>query len=168
MKNTLTTVFCLLVILALSSLMLVSCTKVETSNRIYPDVHIVGDRIGISYQLGDILVNDELEDLSNKMFDHFKNHKDNIVLTLHVYYNDAEKSKTEFTYYINGIKLCTNDDVVDVQTILAHKNSIPGLVYNGELVSSAKESEVVKETVKVKESESFKPEPKTATGNKKL
>lgn len=120
MKKILISFLCIFIVAA--------CTKFEITNEIKPKVYIVGDSVGIEYTLGDILVADELEDLSPKMLQHFENNKDNITMRLHIIYNEEQNATCYFNYYIGGIKIATNKDVVSSNLLMAKKDLISGFV----------------------------------------
>ena len=120
MKNIFLLFLCVFIVAA--------CTSFEITNEIKPKVYIVGDSVGIEYTLGDILVADELEDLSPKMLQYFEKNKDNITIRLHIDYNTEVNSTCYFTYYIGGIKIAQNKNVVSADLLMAKKDSISGFV----------------------------------------
>jgi len=136
-----------------------SCTKFEIINEIKPKVYIVGDSVGIEYILGDILVADELNDLSPKMLQYFKNNKDNITIRLHISYNEEVNNTCYFNYYMGGIKISENKGVVSTDLLIAKRDLIKGFVMLSDDTTTKKTSK--KETPQKIEKiqEESKPEP---------
>ena len=107
---------------------LTACTKFEITDEIKPKIYIVGDSVGIEYELGDIIVADELKNLSPKMFQYFKENKDNITMRLQISYNAETTTTCYFKYYIGGIKIATNKNVVSSDLLIAKRDLINGFV----------------------------------------
>jgi len=119
MKKILTMVLVIFIVLT-------SCTKFEIRNEIEPKINIVGDKIGLQYNIGPIQVNDELNDLSAELFKYIEKHKKNLKLGLVISYNDGINQDVWFNYYIDGISIEENQNVVDCQILLAHRDKIKG------------------------------------------
>ena len=120
-------------------IVLTSCTKFEVRNEILPKINIVGDKIGLKYYLGPILVNDELDDISSEIFNYIKKRKNNLKLGLVISYNDGINQDVWFNYYIDGISIEENQNVVDCQILLAHRDKIKGFTLielNGKIPKS--------------------------------
>jgi len=132
-----------------------ACTKFEITNKIKPKVYIVGNSVGIEYMLGDILVADELEDLSPKMLQYFENNKDDITIRLHIYYNEEQNTSCHFSYYIGGIKIATNKDVVSSDLLIAKKDLISGFVMLSDIKPSKKQTPPKIEKIQVEPDKDF-------------
>lgn len=118
-----------LFLICLSFLFLITaCTKYEIRNVIYPEVTIIGDKIGISYMLGPIKVNDTIKDASNQCVRYFIENKSNIKMDLYIEYKDIKNTNTRFKYYIKGILMAENIDVVSSDNLLKHRDEIDGFV----------------------------------------
>ncbi len=143
-----------------------SCTKFEITNEIKPKIYVIGDSVGVEYILGDILVADELEDLSHKMLQYFEENKDNITMRLHIYYNTEVSMTTYFTYYIGGIKIAENENVVSGDLLIAKKDLIDGFVVLNGHVSDKETSkkEIPKKIEKIQKEST----PVKRSGDRKL
>jgi len=141
----------------------ISCIKFEIINEIKPKVYIVDNSVGVEYMLGDILVSDELKDLSSGMLQYFKNNKDDITMRLHIHYNTEINNKCYFIYSIRGIVVAENANVVSPDLLMAKKDLISGFVMFGAGTSS-KETPAPQK-IKMIQEES-KTEPKKDSQNK--
>jgi hypothetical protein len=107
---------------------LCGCTKFEVRNEIHPEIVIMGDTVGLTYMLGDLKVSDSLEDISGKFIRYFKQHEDDLVLSLHIDYNEAKHTEIYFTYFLRGLEIAQNTNVVSSDILLAHRDSIDGFL----------------------------------------
>jgi len=118
-----------LFLICLSFLFLIaSCTQYEVRNVIYPEVSVIGDKVGISYMLGPIKVNDTIYDASEQCVRYFKENKSNIKMDLYIDYRDIKNEDTRFKYYIKGILMAENLNVVTSDTLLKHRDEIDGFI----------------------------------------
>ena len=106
----------------------VGCTKYEVRHTIKPKITIIGYSVGLSYMLGPIKVNDTLSDLSDKTVLYLKTHEDSLEIDLVIEYDDIKNSSTHFIYFIRGVLIGKNIDVVKNDVLLAHKNEISGFL----------------------------------------
>jgi hypothetical protein len=108
--------------------MCASCTNYEIRNTISPEVTIVGDKIGISYMLGPIKVNDTLKRVGRESVNYFIKNKGNVKLDLYVAYNDIQNTDAVFKYYISGILMSENRNVVKSEILLKYRDEIEGFM----------------------------------------
>lgn len=155
-----------ILLLFLCVFIIVSCTKFEITNEIKPKVYIVGDSVGIEYTLGDILVADELEDLSPKMLQYFEKNKDNITMRLHICHDGAINTSCYFTYYIGGIKVAENVNVVSTELLIVKRDLISGFVMLNSNIPTKEtsEKEIPKKIEKIQE----RTKPIEQSGERKL
>jgi len=104
-------------ILFFISTLIISCIKHDEVINIQPKIHIVGDIIGIEYRLYRWNILDEIRGASSMMVKYFEDNKDDLNLRLHIYVNEAQKSTVYFTYYIGGVKICTNKNILSLNDI---------------------------------------------------
>jgi hypothetical protein len=111
---------------------MISCTSFEIRNEIKPKISIVGNQIGLQYNLGNLKVVDQLDDLTNKIFEYIEKHADGDGLTFTLIIrcdnNDGTASKTYFEYYLNGILVEKNTNVVKAKYLLQNYDSIEGFI----------------------------------------
>ncbi len=110
MKKKLCMLFCIF-------LLVVSCTEFQDTIDIHPKVHLVGDIIGLEYSIYNWNILDEIRGASPQMVQYFSDHKEDLNLRLHIYLNTAKNHTTYFTYYIGGVKICTNYDILSSNDI---------------------------------------------------
>jgi hypothetical protein len=130
-----------------------SCTNYEIRNTITPEVTIVGDKIGISYMLGPIKVNDILNRVGKESVNYFIKNEGNVKLDLVIEYNNNGSDYTLFRYYISGILVSNNSNVVKSDILLKHRDSIPGFTLiklEGVPTGKTKEEEQIQQTPSVK------------------
>lgn len=140
-------------ILLILFIMCASCTKYEVRNTISPEVIIIGDKIGISYMLGPIKVNDTLNGVSGSSISYFNNNKDNIKIDLFIEYNDNNGTDTIFKYYISGVLMSENRNVVKNDILLKNRDSIEGFTLielSGSTPAEVKEEGQILSTPSVK------------------
>ncbi len=159
MKNLLLLCMCVFIVTA--------CTKFEIRNEIKPKIYIVGNSVGVEYMLGDILVSDELKQLSDKTIKYFEDNKDNITMRLYIEYNAEVNTSCYFNYFIGGIKIATNKDVVSSDLLLAKKDSISGFVMLNQAGSGKSSKEETPQKME-KIQEAPKPIELEQSGDKKL
>ena len=152
-----------LFLICLSFLFLITaCTQYEVRNTINPEITIIGDKVGVSYMLGPIKVNDTLHDVSQEGIKYFRENKSNIKMDLFIQYNDGQNQDAIFKYYVKGILMGENRNVVKSDILLNHRDVIEGFTLielNGN-VPSSQVNNLKAEPVKAKAKES-NPEPST-------
>ncbi len=109
MKKLLCILFCIFIT--------ISCTKFEDTVSVQPKIHLVGDIIGLDYTLYGEHILDEIRDASPQMVNYFAKHQNDLNLRVHVYFNEGNRNTVYFTYYIGGVKICTNEDVLSTYQI---------------------------------------------------
>jgi hypothetical protein len=106
-----------------------ACTQYEIRNTITPEVTIVGDKVGISYMLGPIKVNDQLTRVGKESINYFIKNEGNVKLDLFIEYNGNDGNDiTMFKYYIAGILMSKNHNVVKSEILLKYRDEIEGFM----------------------------------------
>jgi predicted phosphodiesterase len=135
-------------------LFIISCTHWEASDEINPEITFVGNKIGLIYQLGNLTVNDTLDDLSGDIYNYLKTHQNTAKISLLIVYNENLNTSANFNYYINGVRVETNLDVVSKDVLLMEKESLPNFRC---IEGNCGKKEDEKEEIKVKEEPVQKP-----------
>jgi len=103
----------------------------------------VGDIIGLEYSIYEGNILDEIRGASPMMVKYFADNKDTLKLRLHIYVNEPNRHTTFFTYYIGGVKICTNTDVLSINQIkriqadLKHKKLVKTSIKNNQIKNSS-------------------------------
>lgn len=102
-----------------------ACTHFEATNEIHPKVTVVGNKIGLEYKLGNLTITDQFDDIDTSIYRYILEHKDTIRFTLKIVYDDSGNTVVFFQYYVNGVHVATNKDVVSKDLILMERENIP-------------------------------------------
>ena len=105
--------------------LLFGCTHFEAVNEIHPKVTVVGNKIGLEYKLGNLIVADQFDDIDSSIYKYIIENKDTIRFTLKIEYDDSGNTAVFFQYYVNGVHVETNKDVVSKDLLLMERENIP-------------------------------------------
>jgi hypothetical protein len=143
-------------------LILISCTQFEIMEEINPKITIIGDKIGLQYYLGDLFINDTWIDVPSSIIDYLKIHE-KVAFGLKVSYDETEKYDVFFNYYLNGVLVAQNKNVVSADMLQAHANKIRNFLCIAHCDSPSNnisQDQEVKQVTPPVENKIVKPEPK--------
>lgn len=159
-----------LLVMSLSVLLITGCYHVEISTEIHPKVTIIGNRVGISYELGDLHVMDQLDGLDSDVVRYLRTHKEAKFL-LKVVGNENQNNSSNFTYHLDGVVIAENINTVTINMLVEHRNSIPNFIciegcsVDNSTTSISTDKSKEQETKRPVENKITQPKPKEGMNN---
>ena len=131
------------IVLGAILLFLLGCDRdrFTLETEIKPKLTRIGENVAVQFQLGDLLILDEWEDLNSAQLLYVTNDKEKVV-KLRLKYGDFSVSDDGFYYIIGSSEIFTQP--VEWKTIARNVNSFPNVVWSikdGKTISKKKQEE---------------------------